>query len=165
MVEARAKSTLGDLPKSVSSSKSPCRLRAIPDCFYDRLVNIDKSDLSLSVQTSCSTCFTCLQMPPLSVGTIWTFQSASGSMRSGLIGGCSSIAGVAFGTIFFLIGDPQPGQSCGFPASRNFSPLLVGPTFAFMRSFACRIGPRSGGLAVALSRGTDLFPKGRPFPR
>jgi hypothetical protein len=64
-------------------------------------------------------------------------------MRSGLTGGCSSIAGVAFGTIFFLIGDPHPGQSCGFPVSRNFSPLIVWPTFAFIRSrpFACRIGP------------------------
>jgi hypothetical protein len=107
-------------------------------------------------------------------------------MRSGLIGGCSSIAGVAFGTIFFLIGDPHPGQRCGFPVSRNFSPLIVWPTFAFIRSrpFACRIGPLfaeslqrrrpgkmtrpfPGGmrLAVVLSWGTDLFLNGRPFPR
>ena len=105
-------------------------------------------------------------------------------MRSGLIGGSSSIAGVAFGTIFFLIGDPQPGQSCGFPVSRNFSPLIVGPTFAFMRSRPLLAGsdvaetlqrrrpsentrPFSGvmRLAVALSWGTDLFLNGRPFLR
>jgi hypothetical protein len=34
----------------------------------------------------------------------------SGSMRSGLTGGCSSIAGVAFGTILCLIGNPHVGQ-------------------------------------------------------
>jgi hypothetical protein len=125
------------IPKSLSSSKSPCRLRAIPDCFYDRLFKIDKPDLSLSVQTSCfpaspaSPAFKCR---PSAWGQFGHSKSASGSMRSGLIGGCSSIAGVAFGTIFFLMGDPQPGQSCGFPVPRNFSSLIVGPTFAFMRS-------------------------------
>jgi uncharacterized membrane protein (UPF0136 family) len=65
-------------------------------------------------------------------------------MRSGLTGGSSSIAGVAFGRIFFLIGDPQVGQSWGSPAAaRKFSPLIVAPTFSFMRSrpFICWIRP------------------------
>ena len=168
----------------LSPSKSPGRLCAIPDCFYDRLFNIDQSDLSLSVQTSCFPASPAFKCRPSAWGQFGHSKSASGSMRSGLIGGCSSIAGVAFGTIFFLIGDPQPGQSCGFPVSRNFSPLIVRPTFAFIRSrpFACRIGPLFAEslqcrskmtrpfpgvmrLAVALSRGRDLFLNGWPFPR
>jgi hypothetical protein len=169
----------------LSPSKSPGRLCAIPDCFYDRLFNIDQSDLSLSVQTSCFPASPAFKCRPSAWGQFGHSKSASGSMRSGLIGGCSSIAGVAFGTIFFLIGDPQPGQSCGFPVSRNFSPLIVGPTFAFMRSrpllagldrssqnhFSARPGENDSAisgvmrLAVALSWGTDLFLNGRPFPR
>jgi hypothetical protein len=107
-------------------------------------------------------------------------------MRSGLTGGCSSIAGVAFGTIFFLIGDPHPGQRCGFPVSGKFSPLIVWPTFAFIghalllagsdrsshnhysvahRGKLTRPFPGVMRLAVTLSWGTDLFLKGRPFRR
>jgi len=56
-------------------------------------------------------------------------------MRSGLTGGCSSMAGVAFGTILSLIGDPHVGQGSGFlVSSPNFSLLTVEPTFVFMRS-------------------------------
>jgi hypothetical protein len=44
----------------------------------------------------------------------WHFgqcKCANGSMRSGLTGGWSLIAGVAFGMIFSCIVDPQVGQS------------------------------------------------------
>jgi hypothetical protein len=91
-------------------------------------------------------------------------------MRSGLTGGCSSMAGVAFGTILFLIGDPHVGQGCRFlVSSRNFSLFTVASTFVFMRSrpLAWRINHYSGVLclAVAIRWGADLLLNRLSFPR